>query len=86
MNGLAKPGKNALPTDSLIVLAALRDRRRLGTKTLAQRMQLLMEVSLIAAHSTTRNHSHKLSSGVYRVNGDQTAYTHQTSFTNMWRC
>ncbi|MDR0250045.1 MAG: putative DNA binding domain-containing protein [Burkholderiales bacterium] len=83
-----------LPIDSLIVLAALREHKRLGAEELARHihrdatqakrtLELLVEAGLVEAHGNTRNRSYTLSVDMYRAKGDKLAYTHQVGFTHV---
>jgi ATP-dependent DNA helicase RecG len=87
-------GKDALPIDSLIVLAALRDQRRLGTDALARHMQRdvsqarrilqhLVEAGLVHAYGSTRSRTYTLSADVYQAKGEQVAYTRQAGFSKL---
>lgn len=83
-----------LPIDSLIVLAALREQKRLGADELAQHIQRdaarakrtlehLVEAGLVEAHGSSRNRSYMLSAAVYRAQGEEIAYTRQAGFSNL---
>lgn len=83
-----------LPIDTLIVLAALREQRRLNTEALAKHIQRdqaqarrtlehLVEAGLVASHGNTRNRSYTLSVEVYRAKGEQVAYTRQAGFSRL---
>lgn len=89
-----RQGKDALPIDSLIVLAALRDQKRLGTEALAQHMQRgvtqarrilqqLVEAGLVQPYGSARNRTFTLSADVYRAKGEQVAYTRQAGFSDL---
>ncbi|OYY39422.1 MAG: ATPase [Halothiobacillus sp. 35-54-62] len=83
-----------LPIDTLIVLAALREQRRLNTEALAEHIQRdpgqarrtlehLVEAGLVESHGNTRNRSYTLSADVYRAKGEQVAYTRQAGFSRL---
>lgn len=89
-----RQGGAALPIDSLIVLAALREQKRLGVAALAEHihrdqtqarrtLEHLVEAGLIEAHGNTRNRSYTLSAEVYRAKGGQVAYTRQAGFSRL---
>lgn len=80
-----------LPIDSLIVLGALREFKRLAAEALAEHIQrdapsakraleALAEVGLVAAHGNTRGRSYTLSATVYSVVSDKASYTRQVGF------
>lgn len=82
----------ALPIDSLIALAGLRDLKRLSAEALARHIQRdvanakrtlesLTEAGLVEAHGNTRGRSYTLSASVYSVVGDKAAYTRQAGFS-----
>ena len=82
----------ALPIDSLIALAALRELKRLGTEELAAHIQrdpaqarrtleALLEAGLVQAHGATKGRTYTLAPGVYRAEGDKAAYTRQAGFS-----
>ena len=82
----------ALPIDSLIALAALRELKRLTTEELALHIQrdpaqarrtleLLLEAGLAQAHGATRARTYTLAPGVYQADGDKAAYTRQAGFS-----
>ena len=84
----------ALPIDSLIALAALREMRRLTTDALAGRierdaaqakrtLEALVEAGLVQAHGTTRGRTYTLAPGLYQAAGDKAAYTRQIGFTSL---
>ena len=84
----------ALPIDSLIVLAALREQKRLSIESLAahihrdgtqtrRTLERLIEAGLIQAHGQTRNRSYTLSVNLYRAQGQQVAYTRQAGFSRL---
>lgn len=81
-----------LPIDSLIVLGALREQKRLALEELAGHIQReptkarrtlesLIEAGLVQAHGSTRNRSYTLSAKVYRARDEQVAYTRQVGFS-----
>ncbi len=83
-----------LPIDSLIVLAALREHKRLDTDELAQHIQRdttrsrrtleqLVEAGLIEAHGNGRSRAYTLSAQMYRARGDKLAYTRQVGFSQV---
>jgi ATP-dependent DNA helicase RecG len=88
----AERNRNAeLPIDSLIVLAALREFKRLSADALAKHIQrdaasakrtleALTEAGLVEAHGNTRGRSYTLSAAVYSVVSDKAAYTRQVGF------
>lgn len=80
-----------LPIDSLIVLAVLREFKRLSTDALATHIQrdatsakrtleALTEAGLVEAHGNTRGRSYTLSAAVYSMVSDKAAYTRQVGF------
>jgi len=80
-----------MPIDSLIVLARLRQERRLTTADLAQSTQKsealtratlekLVEAGLVEAHGNGRGRSYILSARVYKTSGQKTAYIRQAGF------
>ncbi|MCQ9374432.1 putative DNA binding domain-containing protein [Methyloversatilis sp. XJ19-13] len=82
----------ALPIDSLIALAALRELKRLTTDELALHIQrdpsqarrtleALLEAGLVQAHGTTKGRTYTLAPGVYQADGDKAAYTRQAGFS-----
>ena len=89
-----KQRNGTLPMDSLIVLAALREQKRLSAEELAQSIQRntprtkraleqLVEAGLIDAHGTSRSRTYTLSAAVYREGGEEVAYTRQVGFTDL---
>ncbi|CAD5366518.1 ATPase [Rubrivivax sp. A210] len=81
----------ALPIDSLIALAALRELKRLTTEELARHIQrepaqarrtleTLLEAGLVQAHGATKGRTYTLAPGVYQADGDKAAYTRQAGF------
>lgn len=84
----------ALPIDSLIALAALRDQKRLAADELARHihrdatqarrtLEQLVEAGLVQPHGNTRNRSYTLSAEVYRATGKPVAYTRQAGFSSL---
>ena len=82
----------ALPVDSLIALAALRELKRLTAEELAGRIQrevaiakrtleALTEAGLVEAHGATRGRSYTLSAALYQAAGQKAAYTRQVGFS-----
>lgn len=89
-----RQGGTPMPIDSLIVLAALREHKRLGADELAPHIQRdavqakktlehLVEVGLVEAHGNPRNRSYTLSADLYRAKGDKLAYTRQAGFSSL---
>lgn len=89
-----RQGKETLPIDSLIVLATLRNEKRLGTDALARHMQRdvaqarriiqqLIEAGLVQAYGSTRNRTYTLSADIYQAKGEQVAYTRQAGFSDL---
>ncbi len=87
-----KQGNTPLPIDSLIVLAALREHKRLDADELARHIQRdatqvrkalehLVEAGLVEAHGNNRSRSYTLSAEMYRAKGDKLAYTRQVGFS-----
>lgn len=85
---------SVLPIDSLIVLAALREQKRLGADALASHihsdaakarrtLEHLVEAGLVEAHGNTRSRSYTLSADVYRAKGERVAYTRQVGFSGL---
>ncbi|KZC15246.1 ATPase [Rhodanobacter sp. FW510-R12] len=84
---------SALPIDSLIALAALREAKRLSPEDLAAHIQrdvlhakrtleVLLEAGLVEAHGNTpRTRSYTLSVRLYDAVGDKVAFTRQAGFT-----
>ena len=83
-----------LPIDSLIVLAALRDQKRLAVDELARHihrdvaqarraLEQLVEAGLVEAHGNTRNRSYTLSAQLYQAQGNRVAYTRQAGFSGV---
>jgi ATP-dependent DNA helicase RecG len=84
----------ALPIDSLIALAVLREQKRLGVDELAKHihsdstqarrtLEKLVEAGLAQAHGNTRSRSYTLSVEVYQAKGQQVAYTRQAGFSGL---
>ena len=84
----------ALPIDSLIALAVLREQKRLGMDELAQHihrdstqarrtLESLVEAGLVQPHGNTRNRSYTLSAEVYQAKGQHVAYTRQAGFSSL---
>lgn len=84
----------ALPIDSLIILATLREQRRASSEQLAQWLQKdpariggsvepLVEAGLLQAHGTGRGRSYTLAPTVYRQLGQQAHYTRQAGFDRL---
>jgi len=83
-----------LPIDSLIVLAALREQKRLNAEELARHihrdaaqakrtLERLVEAGLVQPHGNTRNRSYTLSAELYRAKGGQVEYTRQAGFSRL---
>ena len=84
----------ALPFETLMVLTALREARRMSTTELASRLQCsgvqavklmepLVESGLIQAQGTGRGRQYTLSPKVYRELGQSVEYTRQVGFDNL---
>lgn len=84
----------AMPIDSLIALAVLREQKRLGIDELAQHihrdstqarrtLESLVEAALVQPHGNTRSRSYTLSAEVYQARGQQVAYTRQAGFSSL---
>ncbi len=84
----------ALPIDSLIALAVLREQKRLGMDELARHihrdstqarrtLEQLVEAGLVQPHGNTRNRSYTLSARMYQAKGNQVAYTRQAGFSSL---
>ena len=80
-----------MPIDSLIILARLREERRLATSDLAAAVQKseslvraslekLVEAGLVEAHGASRGRTYTLSANVYRHTGQKAAYVRQAGF------
>lgn len=89
-----KNGGAPLPIDSLIMLAALREQKRLSADELAHHIQRdatqakralehLVEAGLVEAHGNNRSRSYTLSAELYRAKGDKLAYTRQAGFSSL---
>jgi ATP-dependent DNA helicase RecG len=83
-----------LPTDSLIVLSALRERKRLSGDELSGTLQrdhasslavleALAEAGLVQRHGVARGRTYTLSPQVYRELGDEVEYTRQVGFDGL---
>jgi len=84
----------ALPIDSLIALAVLRDMKRLTTEALAghierdptqakRTLEALVEAGLAQAHGVSRGRTYTLAPGLYHATGDKAAYTRQVGFSSL---
>jgi len=84
----------ALPVDSLIILAALREQRRASSEQLAVFVQkeagrvlasveALVEAGLVQAHGVGRGRSYTLSADLYRLLGEKAEYTRQAGFDRL---
>ena len=84
----------ALPIDSLIILAALREQRRANGKQLAEWLQkdaagvmssveALVEAGLLQAHGTGRGRSYTLAPDLYRLLGEEVEYIRQAGFDRL---
>lgn len=89
-----KEGGTSLPIDSLIVLAVLREQKRLSVDELALHihreaahargtLEHLVEVGLVEAHGNNRSRSYTLSARMYQAKGDKLAYTRQAGFSGL---
>jgi ATP-dependent DNA helicase RecG len=89
-----RQGGQFLPIDSLIVLAALREQKRLSADELAHHvhrdaaqakrtLEHLVEAGLVEAHGSNRARSYTLSADMYRAKGDKLAYTRQAGFSTL---
>ena len=83
-----------LPVNSLIVLSALKDQKRLSAEDLAALIQQeigqakrtvesLVEAGLVEAHGKTRGRTYTLSAAMYKEKGDKIAYTRQAGFSKL---
>lgn len=83
-----------MPIDSLIVLDALREGRRLKIDELAEAVQkeaartrasveTLVETGLLQAHGTGRGRSYTLSSHLYDLQGKRAEYIRQAGFNKL---
>lgn len=81
----------SLPIDTLIVLAALREQKSLGSEALSRHihrdvnqtrrtLEQLVEAGLGQPHGSNRNRSYTLSADVYRAKGEQVAYIRQAKW------
>ncbi len=88
-----RQGKS-LPIDSLIILATLRDAKRLSTNevaTIIQRtpaqtrktLEVLNELGLIQAHGANRSRNYILAPSVYQAIGQKAEYTRQVGFSTL---
>jgi ATP-dependent DNA helicase RecG len=86
--------KSALPVETLLVLTALRESRRLSAAELAVRLQSgpahaaaviepLAESGLIQAHGTGRGRQYTLSPQVYKQLGQNLEYVQQAGFDDL---
>jgi ATP-dependent DNA helicase RecG len=86
--------KSALPVETLLVLTALREARRLSTAELAVRLQSgsvqaatviepLAESGLIQAHGSGRGRQYTLSPQVYKQLGQSLEYVQQAGFDEL---
>jgi ATP-dependent DNA helicase RecG len=84
----------AFPVETLLVLTALREARRMSAAELASHLQCiptqasrliepLAESGLIQAHGTGRGRQYTLSPQVYRELGQSVEYTRQAGFDNL---
>ena len=84
----------ALPVETLLVLTALRETRRMSAADLGNHLQCtaahtskllepLAESGLIQAHGTGRGRQYTLSPQVYRELGQSMEYTRQAGFDNL---
>lgn len=84
----------SLPIDTLIVLAALREQKRLDSEALSRHihrdihqtrrtLEQLVEAGLVQPHGSNRNRSYTLSADVYRAKGEQVAYTRQAGLSGL---
>lgn len=83
-----------LPIDSLIILAALRERRRANSEQLAGcvhkeasrvagSVEALVEAGLLQAHGVGRGRTYTLSPNLYRLLGEETEYIQQVGFDRL---
>ena len=83
-----------LPIDSLIILAMLREHRRVSTTQLAERLQKdasrvapsvesLVEAGLLQGHGVGRGRSYTMSPRLYRMLGKRIEYTRQADFDRL---
>lgn len=89
---LESQSKGQLPIDSLIVLAALREQKRLNVEELAPLVQRgttqtravlekLVENGLIQPHGQGRGRTYTLSPEIYQAQGEELAYTRQAGLS-----
>lgn len=89
----SKLGRN-MPIDSLIVLAALREQKRLTAEELSTHIQRsitqtrsvlekLVENGLAQPHGRARGRTYTLSPEIYRAQGEEVAYTRQAGFSHL---
>ena len=82
------------PVNSLIVLSALKDQKRLTAEDLAALIQQdsghakrtvesLVEAGLVEAHGKTRGRTYTLSAALYKAKGDKLAYIRQAGFSKL---
>lgn len=83
----------SMPIDSLIILAALREQKRLTVEEITGHIQRdttqtraalekLVESGLIQPHGQTRNRTYTLSPELYRVKGEEIEYTRQVGLNH----
>ena len=83
-----------MPTDSLIILDILRDKRRLNLEQIASAMQgdparakrsveILIEAGLLNGHGSGRGRTYTLSAQLYELHGKQAEYTRQAGFSRL---
>ena len=88
--------KSALPVETLLVLTALREARRLSAADIAVQLQCsapqatglmeaLAESGLVRAHSSGRSRQFTLSPAVYRTLGQKAEYVRQAAFEPIQR-
>ena len=86
--------KSALPVETLLVLTALREARRLSAADIAIQLQCdpasaskmiepLAEIGLIQAHGTGRGRQYTLSPQIYRSLGQSKEYARQAGFDDL---
>jgi ATP-dependent DNA helicase RecG len=93
---IAEEGRRSsvLPIDSLIVLAAIREFKRVTADEMAVRierdpatakrtLEALGEAGLVEAHGSAKGRSYTLSMRVYQRQGQKAAYTRQAGFTSL---
>ncbi|MFB6261256.1 MAG: DNA glycosylase AlkZ-like family protein, partial [Thiohalorhabdaceae bacterium] len=80
-----------LPVESLMVLSALREARRLSSQDLAEALDMeqaqarqvlepMVEAGLVEAHGAKRNRTYTLSGRLYRELGQKAEYVRQSGF------